>query len=168
MSNCLDYCTSLRSIHNLCKLYKTIPFHLNQYVYQPQNNYQHEHFTLQQQHFWHVHEHLGHVHEHFGHPHEHSGHAHEHFGNVQEHLRQPGLRQDKHLSCHLGQRQHLVQLSFEQLRQLGSLHLTWQQQLVEMVVSDLFGRRRVCLIFLSLISVVMHSISWINLQRWRM
>lgn len=121
----------------------------------------------------HAHGQLRHQHEHFI-PHEHFvkpglkqlGHCGRHSGHLgtEQHFRQLGIEHRRHL----GPEPHFRQLGVEHCRHLGHLHLIQQQLPPELAVFDFLGRRRVCRIFLSLISVVMFSISWTKRQRWRM
>jgi len=91
-----------------------------------------------------------------------------HFGQLgarQQHLTQPEHLGLQH-SAHLGPHEHFMHLGLKHSGHLGrhSLNL---QHLLESVL-DLGFRHRFCRIFLRRISVVIFSISWINLQRWRM
>jgi len=97
-----------------------------------------------------------------------------HFGHLgrQQHLKQLGLKHSGQLglqhsgqqglphSRHLGRQEHLIQLGLEQ-----SGHFGRQILILQHLLEDL---RRLGRIFLRRIAVVIFSISWINLQRWRM
>lgn len=119
-------------------------------------NYQQEHLAA------HKHEHIVHLHEDF---------LHQHDKPLQQGLKHVGFRTE-HLGCHcghLGLQQQFMQLRFEHCRHLGLLTLIVQHLLAQHteVHFNLFRRARVGRIFLSRTSVVMFSISWTNLQRWR-
>jgi hypothetical protein len=87
------------------------------------------------------------------------------FGNRQQ-LKQLGFQQQ---SGQLIDKEKFMQL--QQLEHLGNLHLKLQQHFIPLHVhaEQVFDFEfRLCRIFFRRFPVVMFSISWMNLHRWRM
>lgn len=142
------------SVQLCTKIYLNCLISVTLYTHQSVKYHQQEHLAAQKQ------EHILHLHEHFVHPERHFG--------------QLGLKQAKHFGLHpphLGQLQEQHLGNEQQLTQLGFKHpghLGFVQHVQENKLHFDFFSRRVCLILFSRLSVVMFSISWMNLQRWRM
>lgn len=104
-----------------------------------------------------------------------AAHKHEHIVHRHEQPMQLGLKHPRHdgfPTGHLGLtlKQLFMQLGLKHSGHFGRLNLILQHLLAQHMEVDfnLFCRQRVWRIFLSRTSVVKFSISWTNLQRWRM